>query len=44
MGDVIDQLLRWPFNAGETVALALLAGGIAALCIFVEPDRSHWGD
>jgi hypothetical protein len=34
----------WPFNAGETFALALLAAGIAYVCFFVEPDHSHRND
>lgn len=36
----LDQLLRWPFTAGETVGLVILAGAIIALC-HVPPDHSH---
>lgn len=44
MGNVIDELLRWPFNAGETCGIALFVLGLVCLHVFVEPDRSHWGD
>ena len=43
MSRYLDELLRWPFNPGETFALLLLALGIAALSL-VPPDHSHRSD
>jgi len=40
----LDKLLSWPFNAGETVALALLVAGIVCAHLFVTPDHSHRSD
>ena len=43
MPSYLDQLLSWPFTAGETVGLVILAGAIIALCN-VTPDHSHRSD
>lgn len=36
----LEQLFSWPFSAGETVGLVILAGAIAGL-LLVKPDHSH---
>lgn len=39
MQTFLDQLFRWPFNAGETIALLVLSVGLIAVNFAPEKKR-----